>query len=66
MRRRYQKLGKESVGGVAAALCRTSPSRSTLSIGLVQIPGWSTHYVLFFIHLETRLMSIAGMTRNPA
>jgi hypothetical protein len=27
--------------------------------------GLVTHYVLFFIHLESRRVSVAGITRNP-
>jgi putative transposase len=27
--------------------------------------GLATYYVLFFIHLETRCMSLAGLTRHP-
>jgi putative transposase len=28
--------------------------------------GLATHYVLFFIQLETRCISLAGLTRHPA
>ena len=27
--------------------------------------GLATYYVLFFLHLETRRVSLAGMTRHP-
>jgi hypothetical protein len=27
--------------------------------------GWVTYYVLFFLHLETRRVSLAGITRHP-
>ena len=27
--------------------------------------GLATYYVLFFIHLETRRISLAGLTRHP-
>jgi putative transposase len=28
-------------------------------------PGLATYYVLFFLHLETRRVTLAGITRHP-
>jgi putative transposase len=35
------------------------------TVEVLTLTGWITHYVLFFIHLESRRICLAGVTRHP-
>jgi putative transposase len=36
-----------------------------LSVEVLRWRGWVTYYVLFFLHLETRRVTIAGIPGQP-
>jgi Integrase core domain len=47
------------------ALRQHSRPSSTLPVEVLTWRGLSTYYVLFFLHLETGRVSLAGITRHP-
>ena len=44
---------------------KRKPCSSTFTVEVLSWRGLVTYYVLFFIHLESRRVSLAGITRHP-
>src|SRR5215831_17062680 len=63
--RRLPSGSRPSVGKILSVLTWSYWQRPTFSRWKCWLRGLMTYYVLFFIHLESRKVYVAGMTRHP-